>query len=125
MKKKIRNQSESGRIKRHYRIRKRLSGTKDVPRLSIHRSHKNIYAQFIDDLAHNTLLSISTNDKAFKDEFGAKGGNLNGAKNMGAYLTKEARKKGIERIVFDRGGYLYHGRIKTLADAAREAGLKF
>jgi len=125
MKKKIKSQSESGRTTRHYRIRKKVSGTKEVPRLSIHRSNKNIYAQFIDDISHNTLMSLSTNDNAFKKEFGAKGGNVEGAKKAGAYIAREAKKKGIEKIVFDRGGYLYHGRIKFLADAAREAGLKF
>lgn len=95
-----------------------------MPRLSIHRSHKNIYAQFIDDITNNTLLSVSTNDKAFKKEFKS-GGNIEAAKKMGEYMAKEAEKRGIEKIVFDRGGYLYHGRIKALADAARGAGLKF
>ena len=125
MKSKIINKSESGRIKRHYRIRKKISGTKDVPRLIAHRSHSNLYVQFVDDAASNTLLSLSTRDSAFKKEFGAKGGNVASAKNMGAYAAKEASKKNIQKIVFDRGGYLYHGRIKALADGAREAGLKF
>ena len=125
MKKKIKSQSESGRIKRHYRIRKKMSGTKDTPRLIVHKSHNNIYVQFIDDMACHTLLSLSTNDKSFKKEFGAKGGNVEAAKKMGAYMAREASKKNIERIIFDRGGYLYHGRVKALADAAREAGLKF
>jgi large subunit ribosomal protein L18 len=125
MKRKIRSQSELGRIKRHYRIRKKLSGTKDVPRLIVHRSHGNLYIQFIDDMASCTLLSLSTNDSSFKKEFTAKGGNVEAAKKMGAYVAREASKKDIKKIVFDRGGYLYHGRIKALADAAREAGLKF
>jgi len=125
MKRKIRSQSELGRTKRHYRIRKKLSGTKKVPRLIVHRSLNNIYVQFIDDMAHHTILSLSTNDSSFKKEFGAKGGNIEGAKKLGAYIAKEASKKDIQKIVFDRGGYLYHGRIKALADAAREAGLKF
>ena len=125
MKGKIKNQSESGRIKRHYRIRKRLSGTKEVPRLIVHRSHGNIYAQFVDDMAQGTILSLSTNDQVFKKEFGPKGGNVEAAKKLGAYIAREAAKKGIQKIVFDRGGYLYHGRIKALADGAREAGLKF
>lgn len=125
MKRKIKSQAELGRITRHYRIRKRISGKKDVPRLSVHKSHKNIYAQLIDDTNQTTILSLSTNDKAFKEEFGAKGGNVDSAKNMGLYIGREAVKKGIQKIVFDRGGYLYHGRIKALADAAREAGLKF
>lgn len=125
MKRKIKVHSELGRIKRHYRIRKRISGTKEKPRLIVHRSHNNLYVQFIDDMARHTILSLSTNDSSFKKEFGAKGGNLDAAKKMGAYMAKEASKKDIQKVVFDRGGYLYHGRIKTLADAAREAGLKF
>ena len=92
MKKKIKNQSELGRIKRHYRIRKRLSGTKEVPRLIVHRSHSNIYAQFIDDMAQSTILSLSTNDQAFKKEFGAKGGNVEAAKKLGAYIAREVLK---------------------------------
>ena len=125
MKKNIKSQSELGRIKRHYRIRKRLSGTKEMPRLIVHRSHNNLYVQFVDDMAANTILSLSTNDDSFKKEFGARGGNAEAAKKMGAYIAREASKKDIKSIVFDRGGYLYHGRIKALADGAREAGLKF
>jgi len=124
MRRKIIDKAERGRIKRHQRIRKSLCGTKEKPRLSIHRSHKNLYVQFIDDASSATLLSLSTNDKEFKKDC-PWGGNLATAKKMGAYVSSEARKKGIERIVFDRGGYLYHGRVKALADAAREAGLKF
>jgi large subunit ribosomal protein L18 len=125
MKRKIKSQSELGRIKRHYRIRKKLSGTKEVPRLIVHRSHGNLYVQFIDDTVSHTILSLSTNDGSFKKEFTAKGGNVEAAKKMGAYIAREASKKDIKKIVFDRGGYLYHGRIKALADAAREAGLQF
>lgn len=125
MRKKIKTKSELSRIKRHYRIRKSLSGTKDTPRLSVHRSHKNIYTQFIDDGSGSTILSLSTNDKLFKEQFNKPGSNIDGAKKMGSYIAIEAKKKGIEKIVFDRGGYLYHGRIKALADAAREGGLKF
>ncbi|MFH1854288.1 MAG: 50S ribosomal protein L18 [Candidatus Omnitrophota bacterium] len=124
MRKKIRNQSEYSRIKRHYRIRKNVFGTKEKPRLSIHRSNKNIYAQLIDDLSNTTLLSLSTNDKDFKKD-NAWGGNVGAAKKLGLYVSGEAKKKGIEQVVFDRGGYLYHGRVKAFADAAREAGLKF
>jgi len=125
MDRKIRSQSELGRIKRHYRIRKKISGTKEVPRLIVHRSHNNLQVQFVDDMARHTVLSLSTNDPVFKKEFGAKGGNVESAKKMGAYIAREASKKDIRKIVFDRGGYLYHGRIKALADGAREAGLKF
>ena len=96
-----------------------------MPRLIVHRSHNNLYVQFVDDMAANTILSLSTNDDSFKKEFGARGGNAEAAKKMGAYIAREASKKDIKSIVFDRGGYLYHGRIKALADAAREAGLKF
>jgi large subunit ribosomal protein L18 len=124
MKKKIRSKSESGRIKRHYRIREKVSGTKDVPRLSIHRSHKNLYVQFIDDIEHGTLLSLSTHDSVFKKDC-PKGGNIQAAKKMGIYIAEKAKEKDIEKVVFDRGGYLYHGRIKALADSAREGGLKF
>ncbi len=124
MRKKFKNKAELRRIKRHYRIRKNAFGTKDKPRLSVHRSHKNIYVQFVDDLSNEMLLSLSTNDKVFKKDC-AQGGNIAAAKKLGAYISNEANKKGIKEVVFDRGGYLYHGRIKVLADSAREAGLKF
>jgi len=124
MRKKIRSKSEKGRIKRHYRTRKTVCGTKKRPRLNIHRSHKNLYVQFIDDVSNKTLLSLSTNDKEFKKEC-KWGGNIASAKNLGAFISKKAQKSNIEQVVFDRGGYLYHGRIKALAEAAREAGLKF
>ncbi len=124
MRKKLKNKSELGRIKRHRRIRKDVFGTKEKPRLNVHRSHKNLYVQFIDDLSGTTILSLSTNDKEFKKEYPRRG-NIEVAKKLGAYISKEAKKKGIEKVVFDRGGYLYHGRIKSLADSARKAGLKF
>ncbi len=125
MKRKIRNKSEKGRIKRHLRSRKAIFGTKQRPRLSVHRSHKNLYVQFIDDVSSKTILSFSTNDEGFKKEC-KWGGNIEAAKKLGSYISKEAKKKNnIERVVFDRGGYLYHGRIKALGDSAREAGLKF
>lgn len=124
MRTKIRDKSEAGRVKRHYRIRKSVYGTKERPRLSVHRSHKNLYIQFIDDITNTTLLSLSTNDKAFKKEHPS-GGNVEAAKKMGTYISREAEKKGIQQVTFDRSGYLYHGRIKALADSAREAGLKF
>ena len=124
MKKKIRNKSEKGRITRHYRIRKTVCGTEKIPRLSVHRSHKNLYVQLIDDVTNKTLFSFSTDSKNFKNQ-NPKGGNIEAAKKLGAYISEEVKKKGIEKIVFDRGGYLYHGRIKALADSARKAGLKF
>jgi large subunit ribosomal protein L18 len=123
-KKKIRNKSELGRIKRHLRIRKRLFGTAEKPRLVVHRSHKNIYAQLIDDIKGETLLSASTNTKSFRQEL-PKGGNKDAAKRLGVLLAQAAKQKGIRAVVFDRGGYLYHGRVKTFADGAREGGLKF
>ena len=95
------------------------SGTR--PRLSVHRSGKHIYAQVIDDVAGNTLVSASTVEKAFE----GKGGNCEAAKKIGALVAERALQKGIEEVVFDRGGYIYHGRVQALADAAREAGLKF
>lgn len=124
MKKKFKNKAELRRIKRHYRIRKNASGTQEKPRLVVHRSHKNLYVQFVDDVSGKTLLSLSTNDKVFKKEC-TWGGNVEAAKKLGSYISNEAKKKGIEQVVFDRGGYLYHGRIKMMTDSAREAGLKF
>lgn len=124
MRKKVLNKAEAARIKRHYRIRKTLFGTKDRPRLSVHRSNKNLYIQFIDDESCSTIISFSTNNKDFKKEV-TSGGNMEAAKKFGAFVSNEAKKKGIESVVFDRGGYLYHGRIKALAESAREAGLKF
>ncbi|MEP6961019.1 MAG: 50S ribosomal protein L18 [Acidobacteriota bacterium] len=104
----------------HKRIRRRLSGTTARPRLAVFRSLKHIYAQVIDDSAGRTLASASSSEKA-----GVNGGNLAGAKAIGKIVAERAREKGIELVVFDRGGYLYHGRVQALADAAREAGLKF
>jgi large subunit ribosomal protein L18 len=124
MKKKIKNKAEEGRIKRHYRIRKAIFGTKVRPRVSVHRSHKNLYVQFIDDENDRTLLYCSTSDKGFKQNC-PKGGNVESAKKFGNFVAQEANKKGIKEVVFDRGGYLYHGRIKALAEASRAGGLQF
>lgn len=125
MRKKITSQSEKGRIKRHYRIRKNIIGTKERPRLAVHRSHKNLSVQFIDDISNTTIISFSTNDKEFKSEC-KWGGNVSSAKKLGSFISKKAKEAhDIEQVVFDRGGYLYHGRIKALADSAREGGLKF
>lgn len=117
--KKDRNKS---RLVRHLRIRKNLSGTSTLPRLDVYRSNMNIYAQVIDDVKGVTLVSASSIDKELKL---ANGSNIEAAKAVGELVAKRALEKGIEAIVFDRGGYLYHGRVKALADAAREAGLKF
>ena len=109
------------RIKRHNRVRGKISGTAERPRLSVFRSENNIYAQIIDDVAGVTLVSASTVEKGFEGN----GGNVEAAKNVGATVAERALKKGIEDVVFDRGGYIYHGRVKALAEGAREGGLKF
>ena len=112
------------RVKRHKRVRKNLTGTPEKPRLVVFRSNKNISAQIIDDVAGQTLVSASSIDKELKSEIGY-GGNKEAAKKVGEALAKRALAKGIEVVAFDRGGFLYHGRIKELADGAREGGLKF
>ncbi len=109
------------RIKRHNRVRGKISGTAERPRLCVFRSENNIYAQVIDDVAGNTLVSASTVEKAFEGN----GSNCDAAKKIGALVAERALKKGIEEVVFDRGGYIYHGRVKALAEGAREGGLKF
>ena len=106
---------------RHARVRGKISGTPERPRLCVFRSESNIYAQIIDDVAGNTLVSASTVEKAFE----GKGGNVEAAKKIGALIAERAVKKGISQVVFDRGGYIYHGRVKALAEAAREGGLQF
>lgn len=112
------------RARRHSRIRKKVSGTTDRPRLSVHRSLNHIYAQIIDDSHSSTLVAASTLDKDLKSETGHKG-NVTMAKKVGELVAKKAVSKGIKKVVFDRSGYLYHGRVKALADGAREAGLEF
>lgn len=114
------NRNES-RIKRHLRVRKKVSGTPEMPRLSVYRSEKNIYAQIIDDTKGITLVSASSLDK----ELEVAGSNKEGAKLVGEAVAKRALEKGISKVVFDRGGYIYHGRVKELAEGAREAGLQF
>ena len=109
------------RLKRHARVRGKISGTPERPRLCVFRSESNIYAQIIDDVAGNTLCSASTVEK----EFDGNGGNVEAAKKIGLKVAERALAKGIENVVFDRGGYLYHGRVQALADGAREGGLKF
>ena len=110
--------------KRHERIRVKLSGTTECPRLAVYRSTKHIYAQVIDDVKRVTLASASSNDKDLKEKL-AHGGNIDAAKIVGEAVAKKAIKAGISDVVFDRGGFVYHGRIAALADAAREAGLNF
>ncbi|TJY38853.1 50S ribosomal protein L18 [Cohnella pontilimi] len=112
------------RLKRHLRVRKKITGTVERPRLAVFRSSKHIYAQLIDDVAGVTLASASTVDKELSGQVG-NGGNVEAARKVGELIAKRAKEKGHENVVFDRGGYLYHGRIQALADAAREAGLQF
>jgi len=114
----------STRLKRHLRMRKKVVGTVERPRLNVFRSLNNIYAQIIDDTKGVTLVSASTLDKELKDNPGSSG-NKESAKGVGALIAKKALEVGIKQVVFDRGGYIYHGRVKELADAAREAGLEF
>ena len=113
--------SNAQRLKRHKRVRAHISGTAQRPRLDVFRSAKNIYAQVIDDVAGVTLASAASNEK----DFGIYGGNVEAAKKVGALIAERAKAKGIEEVVFDRGGSLYHGRVEALAEAAREGGLKF
>ena len=110
------------RAARHTRVRNKVTGTSNVPRLNVFRSNSNIFAQIIDDEASKTLVSASSIDKELKLE---NGGNTEAAEKVGELLAKRAKKAKISKVVFDRGGYLYHGRVKALAEAARENGLEF
>lgn len=112
------------RLRKHFRVRKKVTGTQERPRLNVFRSLSNIYVQIIDDTTGNTLVSASTLDTAIKGTV-AKCGNKEAAKEVGKLIASKAIDKGIKQVVFDRGGYIYHGRVKELADAAREAGLDF
>lgn len=112
------------RLRKHVRVRKKISGTAERPRLNVFRSSKHIYAQIIDDVKGATLVSASSDDKELKEKI-TNGGNKDAAKLVGEAIAKRALAAGIEKVVFDRGGYIYTGRIKELADGAREAGLKF
>ncbi|OWA32898.1 50S ribosomal protein L18 [Saccharibacillus sp. O23] len=112
------------RLKRHLRVRKKIQGTVERPRLNVYRSEKHIYAQLIDDVNGVTIVSASTMDKELKSEI-TNGGNVEAATKVGTLVANRAKEKGYTAVVFDRGGYLYHGRIQALADAAREAGLEF
>ena len=115
---------QSAREKRHYRIRNKISGTPAKPRLAVFRSNKHMYAQIIDDVAGHTLICASTTDKAVAGALKYTS-NIDAAKAVGKALGEKAVAAGISQVVFDRGGYLYHGKVQALADAAREAGLKF
>ena len=109
------------RLKRHRRVRGKISGTPERPRLNVFRSGTNIYAQIIDDVAGKTLVSASSLDKAFD----GRGSNCEGAKKVGLMVAERAKAAGITTVVFDRGGYVYHGRVAALAEGAREGGLEF
>ncbi len=109
------------RARRHLRVRRKISGTAERPRLCVYRSNTNLYVQIIDDVARTTLVSASTLDKDVK----TKRANKEAAKELGAIIAKKALDKKINTVVFDRGGYIYHGVVKELAEAAREGGLKF
>ena len=115
----ISKEKREARIRRHARVRKTVSGTKEMPRLNVFRSNNAIYAQVIDDVAGVTLVSSSTLELKIK-----KGGNIEAAKAVGKDVAEKCKKAKIKKVVFDRGGYLYHGRVAALADAAREAGLE-
>lgn len=112
------------RERRHRRIRKKVLGTSERPRLSVYRSLNHIYAQLIDDSRGNTIVAASTLDKELSVQKGHKG-NASMAKKVGELVAKRALEKGLKKVVFDRGGYMYHGRVKALAEGAREAGLEF
>lgn len=114
----------ANRMARHKRVRKNVLGTPERPRLNVFRSSNNIYAQIIDDVNRVTLVSASTLDKELKGTLSATG-NKEAAQRVGELVAKRAVSKGIEEVIFDRSGYIYHGRVKALADGAREAGLKF
>ena len=116
----------SNRIVRHFRIRKRVSGNPERPRLSLYPSLQHLEAQIIDDFEQKTLVGFSTKSKAFRKATGIKNaGNVKAAVVFGKFVAEQAKAKGIARVVFDRGGFLYHGRVKAFADSAREGGLSF
>lgn len=113
------------RQKIKYKIRKRIIGTPERPRLVIFRSLSNVYAQLVDDISGNTISSVSSITKVVKGDLGAKSSKTDKSKLIGKKIAEKAAEKGIKKVVFDRNGYLYHGRVKAIADAAREAGLEF
>jgi len=124
---------EAGRVRRHLRIRKRVVGTAERPRLVVHRSHLHFYAQVVDDLAHRTLLMVGTTAPAFRQRSAqgstgpehSRGGTVKAAALLGELVADEASARGIRQVAFDRGGYLYHGRVQAFAEAARQHGLVF
>ena len=111
--------------RRHRRVRKKVSGTAERPRLAVYRSNKHIYAQLIDDQAGHTLAQASTLDAEVRGRLEGGTGNLAAAKAVGTVVGERAKARGVEKVVFDRGGYIYHGKVKAIAEAAREQGLQF
>ena len=109
----------AARLRRHARLRKKISGTSETPRFNVFKSNKAVYVQFIDDAKGHTLVSVSSKDLKLENN------NIETCKQVGAEAGKRAKDAGVENVVFDRGGYIYHGKIKAVAEAAREAGLKF
>ena len=122
MKESIKKQIRRARRKRH--VRKRVTGTPDRPRLTVFRSHKNIYAQIVDDTVGRTLVAASSREKPLREQLG-EGGNRAAAEAVGSALAEKATEAGIRKVVFDRNGYPFHGRVKELAEAARKGGLEF
>ena len=118
------NVKEHKRISRHQRIRKKIMGAPGQPRLCVHRSLKNMQAQIVDDIAGKVLFGLSTMDKELRSKI-KNGGNINAASLLGEALAQRAKAKGIKKVCFDRGGYLYHGRVKAFAEGARKGGLEF
>jgi large subunit ribosomal protein L18 len=114
-----------GRQRRHMRIRKKVNGTAERPRLTVYRSLNHIYVQLVDDLAGRTILTLSSGHKDVKGALTGAKGKIAASKEVGKRVAQLAKEKGIERVCFDRGGYLYHGRVKAVADGAREGGLNF
>ena len=114
-----------GRQKRHRRIRKKIVGTKERPRLSIRRSLNHLYVQIVDDMAGKTLVQVSTLSPGIRDSVKKSAGNVKGAVLLGSAIAEKCKKEGITKVVFDRAGYLYHGRVKAVAEAARKGGLSF
>jgi len=113
------------RLRRKKRVRKKVKGNPERPRLSVFKTSKHIYAQIIDDITGKTLVAASSLSPDLRDRIGKNGGNIEGAKAVGISIAKKAMDKGIKKVVFDRNGFIYHGRVKALADAAREGGLEF
>jgi len=118
------DKKQNKRIRRHKRIRKKVFGIESCPRLCVYRGTSNIQAQLIDDINERTLLSVSTQDKDFKKKM-SHGGDIKAATLLGEIMAERIKDKGITRVVFDRGGFLYHGRVKALAESCRKHGLKF